>query len=231
MKMVIDGQSKSHSGNDFFGNLELLSNFELLSGRGPNKYTEMQLALTVLSKMASPVQAEIANYYSIHGLENPPERVTMILDLLSLLLRRHVKGVDPPAYAYQLFNVFFWRPEYQYNQGSREDVASLIDRVSEGVDPLIRLVAMAIASYLLDYPNSDFLWGVIADSGARLGALVPDSRGWLYAVICGPTDIPVKSWYIDRVATYSTIGRDQCLKFTTAPLCFQRITKRVSDLF
>ncbi|MCW8277247.1 TniQ family protein [Pseudomonas sp. PCH199] len=223
MKMVIDGQSKSHSDNDLFGNLVPFSNFELLCGRGPNKYPEMQLALTVFSKMASPVQAEIASYYSIPGLETPPERVTMILDLLNLLLRRHVKGIDPPAYAYQLFNVFFWRPEYQYNQGSREDVASLIDRACEGVDPFIRLVAMAIASYLLDYPNSDFLWGVIADSSARLGALVPDSRGWLYAVICGPTDIPLKSWYIDRIATYSTVGRDQCLKFTTAPCALNEL--------
>jgi hypothetical protein len=231
MKMVIDSQNKACPDNDYFAKIGLFSDSKLFHGGDLNRYSEMQLALAVFSKMASPVQAEMASFYSVHGFEAPPERVILILDLVRLLLRRHIRGIDPPAYAYQLFNVFFWRPEYQYHSGSREDVTRVFGRVEEGVDPLIRLVALAIISYLLSYPNANFLWEIIVESGARLGVLIPDSIGWLYAVISGPADTTAKNWYVQRIATYSDAGQDQCRKFATAPLCFQRITKRVSDLF
>lgn len=231
MRMIYNGKSIARSHNMPFTKTGWFSEKQLYQEFYSKKSSEMQLALAVFSKMATPVQADIAYHYSIDGLETPPERVVMILDLVRLLLRRHTRGVDPPAYAYQLFNVFFWRPAYQYNSGMHGDVAAIFDRVEEGVDPVLRLIALAIVSYLLDYPDADLWWAVIAESGGRLGTLIPDSLGWLYAVVSGQPNAELKSWYQERIATYSPIGQEQCWKFAAAPLCLQRISKRVSDLF
>lgn len=229
-RLVIDKQVEIESENRRYHGTIYIPDLGQSLVRGGTAFSHMQTALDAFGEMAWLVQNDIAFFYRDHYLEAAPERVVMILDLVRLLLRRHIRGVDAPPYAYQLFNIFYWRPDYQYHSGESESPDVIFDRVEETLDSLLRLVAFSIVSVLFNYPGANSLWRIIVESGARIGALIPDTVGWLYASISGPIDSPARQWYSERVASYSGSAQDQCREFIDAPLSFQRITKQVSDL-
>lgn len=139
--------------------------------------------------------------------------LALIYDLMSVMLRSHVRRIEAAPFCYQLVKKIKGR-NFSIPRQLSGDASVALSGIAQVVEPYPRLLAMALSAFLLELPGSQARWLRASQLFAEMGMLVPGDKGLLYAALAGVPELGIKSWFFKRISRYPIELRMLCRKFS-----------------
>ncbi|MGF0238156.1 TniQ family protein [Rhodococcus sp. IEGM1300] len=139
--------------------------------------------------------------------------LALIYDLMSVMLRSHVRRTEATPFCYQLVKKITGR-NFSIPRQLSGDASVALSGIAQVVEPYPRLLAMALSAFLLELPGSQARWLRASQLFAEMGMLVPGDKGLLYAALAGVPELGIKSWFFKQMSKYPIELRMLCRKFS-----------------